>query len=315
MKLDEITIEITQRCPNKCIYCSSFSGPDMSEGLDYTTIRRVIDDAKSLGAKSVSLSGGEPFLHQSIVEIVDHIHSLGLKAYVYSSGIYSAGNDCTSIPECLFRSIVGKLDGLIINYETTDPILYATIMGTDPGNHKLLSESIRTAISMGIPVEAHFVPMRCNFRRIPTVVEELITMGVRKVSILRLVRQGRARNNGAMINLSKQDSDELRHLLMDCNKRYKGVIRIGMPFINGRPICNTGTSKLNVRYDGFVFPCEAFKDGMMEIEGDTPCNVKKVSLKEIYSSSSYLFKVRLGLAKYKESDTSEPCYGQFFRNE
>lgn len=314
MNLDEITIEITQKCPNRCIYCSSFSGPDMSEGLDYATVCRVINEAKSLGVKRINVSGGEPFLHPNIVEIVDQIYSIGLKAFIYSSGIYFADNNSTSIPEYIFRSIVGKIEGLIINYETIDPTLYATIMGTVPGNHTYLSESIRRAISWGIPVEAHFVPMRCNFRQIPAVMEELIAMGVRKISILRLVRQGRATTHGDLIDFSTEDHAELVQVLRDCKKQYRGAIRIGMPLVKGRPICYTGTSKLDVRYDGFVFPCEAFKDGMMDIEGDVPRNVKNASLEEIYSSSSYLCRIRLGLAKYKESDTSEPCYGQFFRN-
>ena len=314
MNLNEITIEITQKCPNRCIYCSSLSGPDKSEGLDYATVCRVINEAKSLGVKRINLSGGEPFLHPNIVEIIDQIYSIGLKAYIYSSGVFFAENNSTSIPEDLFQLIVGKIDGLIINYETTDPILYATIMGTSPQNHFLLSKSIRRAISLGIPVEAHLVPMKCNFRSIPAVLEELIAMGVRRVSLLRLVRQGRAITHGDLIDFSTQDLAELEQVLRDCKKQYRDVIRIGMPLMKGRPICNTATSKLDVRYDGFVFPCEAFKDGMMDIEGEVPCNVKNASLEDIYLSSSYLCRIRLGLTKYKDSDTSEPCYGQYCRN-
>ena len=73
MTLHEITIEVTQRCPNRCIYCSSLSDATKTQYLDYETICRVVDDAKSLGAKSVSLSGGEPFLHSDIVKIAEYI--------------------------------------------------------------------------------------------------------------------------------------------------------------------------------------------------------------------------------------------------
>lgn len=72
MNLNEITIEVTQQCPNRCIYCSSLSDLEKTERLDLETICKVVDDAKELGAKSVSLSGGEPFLREDIVEIVKY---------------------------------------------------------------------------------------------------------------------------------------------------------------------------------------------------------------------------------------------------
>ena len=88
MSLNEITIEVTQQCPNRCIYCSSLSDMEKTERLDYATIIQVVDDAITLGAKTVSLSGGEPSLREDIAEIVDYIQCKGLKLRLYSSGIY-----------------------------------------------------------------------------------------------------------------------------------------------------------------------------------------------------------------------------------
>ena len=74
--------------------------------------------------------------------------------------------------------------------------------------------------------------------------------------------------------------------------------------------------KLTVRYDGYVFPCEAFKDGMMEIEeGVTPENVREESLKDIYDNSPYLLTVRKCLKAYASCDGEEHCYGQYCRKE
>ena len=66
-----------------------------TECLDYATITRVVDDAVALGAKTVSLSGGEPFLREDIVEIVEYIQYKDLKARLYSSGIYNDGGGYT----------------------------------------------------------------------------------------------------------------------------------------------------------------------------------------------------------------------------
>lgn len=69
-----------------------------------------------------------------------------------------------------------------------------------------------------------------------------------------------------------------------------------------------------MRYDGYVFPCEAFKDGMMEIEeGVIVENVKYKRLNDIYVSSHYLRCVREGLESYAGGEDDENCYGQYLR--
>lgn len=314
MSLNEITIEVTQQCPNRCIYCSSLSDMEKTESLDYATILQVVDDAVALGAKTVSLSGGEPFLREDIAEIVEYIKGKGLKVRLYSSGIYSDGNSYSSIPTTLLEAVKGKLDALIFNYEAVDAELYAIVMGTEAANLAMLDETIHRAIALGIPVEAHLVPMHCNFRQIPDVLSKLYSMGVSNVSFLRLVPQGRVLENKELVEMSVEEQEELKKIMAKCQETYQGKIRLGLPFSAKRAACGTGSIKLTVRYDGYVFPCEAFKDGMMEInEGVMPENVKEKRLKNIYEESGYLKVVREGLQAYSGCEGNEYCYGQFIR--
>lgn len=314
MSLNEITIEVTQQCPNRCIYCSSLSDMEKTECLDYAAIIRVVDDAITLGAKTISLSGGEPFLREDIAEIVDYIQCKGLKLRLYSSGIYSDGNQYSSIPTSLLEAVKGKIDALIFNYETIDAELYATIMGTEAANLALLDETIHRAITLGIPVEAHLVPMHCNYRQIPDVLSKLYSMGVKNVSLLRLVPQGRVLENKELVEMSVEEQEELKQIMAKCQETYQGKIRLGLPFSAKRAACGSGSIKLTVRYDGYVFPCEAFKDGMMEInKGVMPENVQEKRLKNIYEESGYLKVVREGLQAYSECEGNEYCYGQLIR--
>lgn len=314
MKLNEITIEVSQQCPNRCIYCSSLSDMEKTEALDFSTICKVVDEARALGAKIVSLSGGEPFLRADIAEIIDYIHADGFIVRVYSSGIYYENRQYTSIPATLLEAVKDKIETLIFNYEAVDAELYATIMGIKPVNLALLDETIKSAIALEIPVEAHLVPMHCNFRQIPDVISKLYAMGVNNVSFLRLVSQGRVLENKGLVELSADEEKELQQILRSCKETYQDKIRLGLPFSAQRTACGTGTVKLTVRYDGYVFPCEAFKDGMMTIGDDlTSENVKVKSLKEIYNSSSYLQAVRKGLEEYSTCESEEHCYGQYYR--
>ena len=316
MKLNEITIEITQQCTNRCIYCSSLSDMEKQEALDFDVICEVVDDAIALGATSISLSGGEPFLCDDIVRIVDYINSKGIKPRLYSGAIYCNNGHYSSIPKSLLEEIKDKLSALIFNYETIDAGLYATIMGTEPAYLTLLDDTIKSAITLNILVEAHLVPMHCNYRQLPDVLDKLYSMGVTNVSFLRLVAQGRVLDNRNMVELDNAEQQELIQILDACKHRYADKIRLGLPFAAQRAACGTGTVKLTVRYDGFVFPCEAFKDGMMELsQGIKADNVKNMRLKAIYEHSAYLHEVRDGLQVFSDSDCNEKCYGQYLRQE
>lgn len=214
-----------------------------TECLDYATIIRVVDDAVALGAKTVSLSGGEPFLREDIVEIVEYIQYKDLKARLYSSGIYNDGGGYTSIPVKLLEAVKDKIDALIFNYEAVDAELYATIMGTEATNLALLDETIHRVIALGISVEAHLVPMHCNFRQIPDVLSKLYSMGVKNVSLLRLVPQGRVMENKELVLLSSEEQEELKQILAKCQEMYEGKIRLGLPFTATRATCGTRNSK------------------------------------------------------------------------
>ncbi len=314
MTLKEITIEVTQQCPNRCIYCSSLSDMEKNEQLDFDVIKQVVDDAISLGAKSVSLSGGEPFMREDIAEIVTYLHGKGLEVRLYSSGISNIANRYTAIPTVLLETIKGKIDALIFNYEAIDADLYATIMRNEAANLTLLDETINRAVLLGIPVEAHLVPMHCNYRQIPNVLSKLYAMGVKNVSLLRLVPQGRVPENKALVEMNNKEQNELKQILQKCQETYHGKIRLGLPFSAKQASCGTGLVKLTVRYDGFVFPCEAFKDGMMELkDGVTPENVKEKRLREKYCNSAYLCSVRDDLKEYASCEGGEHCYGQYCR--
>lgn len=313
--LFEVTIEVLQRCPNKCICCSSWSSLDKTEALDFDTICGIVDDAVELGAEQINVSGGEPFLRTDIISIIDYIKSKGLKIRLYTSGIYYS-QGFHSIPDTLLEAIAGKVDTLIFNYETAISNLYAKIMGTVPGNLLLIEETIKTATNLGITVEAHLVPMKCNYREIPQTLERAYSLGVSKVSLLRFVQQGRSVENVEVTVLAKEEEEALKEMLKELSRKYGDQLRIGKPYRSEKfSTCRTGTIRLAVRYDGFVFPCGAFKDGMMAFKGFAPENIKEKSLSEIYRDSKYIKAVREELAKYYEGEVSEPCFGQYCRNQ
>lgn len=316
MQLKEITIELTQRCPNCCLYCSSMSNPSKETILSVEQIEQVIDDAVALGAKSISLSGGEPFMHPNIKEIIDYIYSKGISCLVYSSGIIMTNkNEPSSVPLELLQVIKHKVSKLIVNVEAEEEKTYNTIMGTAFGGFSLMQMTIRKAIALGIIVEAHMVPMKVNYLQIPGVVKLCVDLGISQISFLRLVIQGRAQNNLQKIMLGKEEYETAMCLMKEASEYSNIKIRLGIPFREGikHINCMTGICKLDVRYDGKVYPCEAFKnDNLTHMFTSYADNIREKSLIDIYHSSTYLKQVRELLDKFQRENTCETCMNQYY---
>lgn len=312
--LSEISIEILQRCPNRCIYCSSHSNPQATHLIPFEIIKNVIDGAKSLGCKTVCLSGGEPFLHPQILDIISYIAKQQLTCYVYTSGIYMKDEVYSSLPNEYIEAIRGMVDKVIFNVEADSSALYDQIMGTDVGGFDMMKKSINDCVSSGLLVETHVVPMQVNFKHLKSIFEMCYQLGVSKVSILRLVLQGRALENLSLVKLTGEDSREVTKLIKALKEAYKGKVRIGLPYSdsNCRIYCKAASNKINVRYDGNVYPCEVFKDDLLNAKlGCEPDNVWKDSFYDIYKSSPYLNVVRRRIEAFKKEDGDETCYGQF----
>lgn len=312
--LSEISIEILQRCPNRCIYCSSHSNPQATHLIPFEIIKNVIDDAKSLGCKTVCLSGGEPFLHPQILDIISYIAKQQLTCYVYTSGIYMKDEVYSSLPNEYIEAIRGMVDKVIFNVEADSSTLYDKIMGTDVGGFDMMKKSINDCVSSGLVVETHVVPMQVNFKHLKSIFEMCYQLGVSKVSILRLVLQGRALENLSLVKLTGEDSLEVTKLIKALKEAYKGKVRIGLPYSdsNCRIYCKAASDKINVRYDGNVYPCEVFKDDLLNAKlGCEPDNVWKDSFYNIYQNSPYLNVVRKSIEAFKKEDGDETCYGQF----
>lgn len=312
--LSEISIEILQRCPNRCIYCSSHSNPQATHIIPFEIIKNVLDDAKSLGCKTVCLSGGEPFLHPQILDIISYIAKQQLICYVYTSGIYMKDEVYSSLPNEYIEAIRGMVDKVIFNVEADSSTLYDQIMGTDVGGFDMMKKSIYDCVSTGLVVETHVVPMQVNFKHLKSIFEMCYQLGVSKVSILRLVLQGRALVNLSLVKLTGEDSREVTKLIKALKKAYKGKVRIGLPYSdsNCRIYCKAASDKINVRYDGNVYPCEVFKDDLLNAKlGCEPDNVWKDSFYDLYQNSPYLNVVRKSIEVFKKEDGDETCYGQF----
>jgi MoaA/NifB/PqqE/SkfB family radical SAM enzyme len=78
-------MEITNRCSHRCVHCYSDASPSGTHGrMTKDDWRRVISQGADLGVTMVQFIGGEPTMHPSLPDFVDHGLRRGLLVEVFS---------------------------------------------------------------------------------------------------------------------------------------------------------------------------------------------------------------------------------------
>ena len=315
--LNEISIEIIKKCPNRCVHCSSMSTINSAEIIPLNLFKQVIDKGISLGLKTVCFSGGEPFLHPDFLKMIDYTAEKGLNSFIYTSGIVLDNSENpTSLPIQILEYIASKVTKVIFNVEASDSITYKKIMGID--GFDIMKQSISSTVGLGISTEAHFVPMKLNINQIKSTVKMCEQLGISKISFLRLVPHGRAIANYKRIALSLQETEQLKKELTKLKKDSSVNIRIGVPLIEGnhKNECEAAKGKLNIKYDGTVYPCEIFKNDKIRLFNSrmVPENIFDNKLDLIYNQSDFLIHVREQISEFQEKRSCENCIGQDYIN-
>ena len=90
-QVDYLLVDLIASCNLRCLHCRAAAGFDNQTELSLEKFKEILEDAKELGVKTITLSGGEPFLKKDIfitkllflflnlIHKVFYIHKLNLQ--------------------------------------------------------------------------------------------------------------------------------------------------------------------------------------------------------------------------------------------
>lgn len=78
LPLRHINLEITSRCNMSCRHCCQESYLHKKNDLSFQELILLIKELRSLGIRSVVISGGEPFLRHDLFEIFNSFENNGI---------------------------------------------------------------------------------------------------------------------------------------------------------------------------------------------------------------------------------------------
>jgi len=267
--LKEIVLDLTDKCPAKCIYCSAEAGPYNSRFLNVAKVFEILDDASKLGAEIISFSGGEPLLHPDLISIIMYAKKLGIRdVRLFTSGLIFNGGNITCPDEIFFKKLkMAGLDKIFFNLQGAVESLHDSITQVN-GAFSHVIRGIELSVKNGLYVGVQFVPMKPNWRTFPELVDLCANLSVDEVGVLRFVPHGRGLVNYKILELDANEYREFLRLLNDLYGRYtRPRIRAGCPWNEIRSInpewpikyCSAGLSMCHILVDGSVSPCSASK--------------------------------------------------------
>ena len=303
LDLREFKLEVTYRCNLNCVHCSSDAGPGNQLEMTREDCLRILADGAQMGAVDVAFSGGEPLLWPHLDDAVASAAHHRLSVTVYTSGNADAFEQRAAqlLDLGATRFIFSVFGATATSHERVT---------RKAGSFDRTKTAVQSARRLGLAAEVHFVPMQNNYRDVVDIAKLARQLGASRISVLRLVPQGRA----VLIQgraLNRVQNLELRRLVHELREEYgKDFIRTGSPYnflmVNDRPSCSAGTDKLIIGPDLRLYPCDAFKridaSSLVGTESWSRLSSAK-SLTACWRTSPYLKAVRTYLA----TSFAEPC--------
>jgi MoaA/NifB/PqqE/SkfB family radical SAM enzyme len=298
--LQEITVEITQQCLQRCVHCSSVASRLSQQALTKEEVVNIAQDFTRLGGRTIELSGGEPLLYNDILDIIPILKNLGLEVNIFTCGEIAESGDLGSIIRKTAEALkCRRVDKVVFSIHGANSRTHDDITRIENSfSHAVtfMKELIKEKMYVGI----HFVPMSPNFEEFRDLVDFAAELGVKEINVLRFVPQGRGQTNRDSLVLNKGEVAQLIELLASAENRRDIRVKVGSHLdftflLDGHPPkeCMAGVRKCLVESNGNVIPCAVFKGMKDADENDYVAgNIRETSLTEIWRASPIFEKFR-----------------------
>lgn len=114
------SLAVNSGCNSKCEYCWIWKLPVKNTPVD--DLMLAVDSLADLGVYLISLTGGEPFLHGELTQVIQHMSRRGVISSSMTNGMILK-------PGRLVPYLEAGLNSLVLSLDTVDPVTYHFIRG------------------------------------------------------------------------------------------------------------------------------------------------------------------------------------------
>lgn len=250
-----LSLELTYRCPLKCSWCNNpLDFEDYADQeLSTDEWKKVLDDARGLGALQLGFTGGEPLLRDDLEELVAHADRIGLYSNLITSGIGLT-------EERLLALKAAGLKHIQLSVQSTQAALTDALVGARA--HALKMEAARLIKQHGFPMVLNVPVFRQNIGDVDAMIAWAADLGIEYIEFANIQYY-----NWALLNRDElmPTLEQVRAAEATVNRwrdklGNKTTIYFVIPdYYEGRPkacMNGWGAIHLTVAPDGVAMPCQ-----------------------------------------------------------
>lgn len=213
-ELRTLYLYLTEGCNLLCRHCWLAPRLDATgterRTLEPDLVARVLDAAVPLGLRAVKLTGGEPFLHPRIAEVLDLVRSRDLRLLVETNGTRLSRRLAESVGACRLPFASVSLDGATAASHEHVRGVAGSFEGALAGLRLLAAAGVKTQVIMSL--------MRHNLDEVEGVVRLAESVGARSVKFnvvqpaergAQLHRSGAAPSVAELVELGRRVETDL----------------------------------------------------------------------------------------------------------
>lgn len=271
--------ELTYKCPLQCPYCSNpLDYTKHSNEISTEDWKRILTQARKMGAVQLGFSGGEPLTRQDLPELVQHARQLG-----YYSNLITSGYGLTE--EKIIQLKEAGLDHIQVSIQASSKELNDHIAGTE--SYETKKEVARLVKKHGYPMVLCVVIHRENIHQMPAILAMAEELGADYVELANTQYYGWAHKNRDLLMPTKEQFEEAEAIAQAFKEKVADKMKIYYvipDFHEDRPkacMNGWGTTFLTIAPDGVALPCHSAR----ELPGLDCPNVTEHSIEEIWNES------------------------------
>ncbi len=241
---DQVTISITEECPNNCIHCAL---PDTKNRVRLTleTVKSAIDQVLEMGTTFIIFDGGEPLTYPGLEDLISYVDSGKAISGMFTSGVGLTEERASRLKEA-------GLYSLTVSFDSAYEGKHDYVRGRK-GVFKSAVEAVKNGLKAGLLVNIYVVLSRDNVNELEELYSLAAKLGVHELSFYEIVPTGRWMDHASEIMTSK-DLRKFDNFVSGVREK-EGPRVFAIPQVMRTTGCMAGRKWLHITPEGNVLPC------------------------------------------------------------
>ena len=272
---EQVTISITEECPNRCLHCALPNKNNHSK-LTVVETKDAIDQAIRAGATNIIFDGGEPLGYVGLEELISYVDPEKAIACMFTSGVGLTEEKAKSLKDAGLYSVSVSIDSPF--EEKHDEMRGVS------GVFQNAAAGIKNALNAGLLVNMYVVLAPHNVNDLDVVYQTAKEFGVHELSFYEIVPTGRWLDRSSDV-LTKEQHELFKAFVSKCNADSSGPKLFSGPLVINQFGCMAGRQWMHITPEGNILPCSCVPIPYGNVK--TCEKAVKVAWKKIRKDSAY----------------------------